>query len=606
LFANLNPQQIVFFLILIVALVLFVTEWIRTDMVAVLVVVALYVTRVLKPEEALSGFSSEPAIVIAGIFVVSGSLRATGLSDRLGDWIGHLAGKSLNRAIAVIMPSVALLSAFTHHVTTTAVMLPITLDLSRERQMPASKLLMPMSFAASLGTAITIIGAPAFLIASAVLQQSGRSGLGIFSIAPIGLTMTFAGTLFVLLIGQFLLPANKGGEDASRHFRLEEYLTEIAVVKGSPFMGKTVNEVQSDNNTHFTVAGVIRHGRRMRGMISNQELKEGDVLVVRTTPEELVSIRKDKKLELLPVKLYGEKKNGETRADENEDQEAADLFVQAVVAPRSDLVGRTISSIDFHRRYGAIVVGLWRKDGWLAQEVSKVKLRANDLLVLEGDEEALARVSNDNAFLMLVPFHAEARVRGRAWVAGAIMLATILLAAFNLMTIEMAAVTGAAAVILSGCITPNQAYRSIDARIFVFIAGAIPLGTAMQKTGTANLLAGWLQRGVSGWPEWAVLLVIFAFVAVITQFMSDSATTALFAPVAVALAQALGRPPEPYVVTVAMASVVAFLTPIGHHGNLLVYGPGRYKFGDFVKVGTPLTAICAIVVVVLAPLIWRS
>jgi len=606
LFANLNPQQIAFFLILIVALVLFVTEWIRTDMVAVLVVVALYVTRVLKPEEALSGFSSEPAIVIAGIFVVSGSLRATGLSDRLGDWIGHLAGKSLNRAIAVIMPSVALLSAFTHHVTTTAVMLPITLDLSRERQMPASKLLMPMSFAASLGTAITIIGAPAFLIASAVLQQSGRSGLGIFSIAPIGLTMTFAGTLFVLLIGQFLLPANKGGEDASRHFRLEDYLTEIAVVKGSPFMGKTVNEVQSDNNTHFTVAGVIRHGRRMRGMISNQELKEGDVLVVRTTPEELVSIRKDKKLELLPVKLYGEKKNGETRADENEDQEAADLFVQAVVAPRSDLVGRTISSIDFHRRYGAIVVGLWRKDGWLAQEVSKVKLRANDLLVLEGDEEALARVSNDNAFLMLVPFHAEARVRGRAWVAGAIMLATILLAAFNLMTIEMAAVTGAAAVILSGCITPNQAYRSIDARIFVFIAGAIPLGTAMQKTGTANLLAGWLQRGVSGWPEWAVLLVIFAFVAVITQFMSDSATTALFAPVAVALAQALGRPPEPYVVTVAMASVVAFLTPIGHHGNLLVYGPGRYKFGDFVKVGTPLTAICAIVVVVLAPLIWRS
>jgi len=175
-----------------------------------------------------------------------------------------------------------------------------------------------------------------------------------------------------------------------------------------------------------------------------------------------------------------------------------------------------------------------------------------------------------------------------------------------LMSIEMAAVTGAAAVVLTGCITPNQAYRSIDSRIFVFIAGAIPLGTAMQKTGTASLLAGWLQRGVSGWPERLVLLIVFAFVAVITQFMSDSATTALFAPVAVALAQALGRPPEPYVVTVAMASVVAFLTPIGHHGNLLVYGPGRYRFSDFVKVGTPLTVICALVVVFLAPLIWRG
>ena len=605
MFANVNPQQAAFFAILIVALILFVTEWLRTDVVAVLVVVALYVSRVLKAEEALSGFSSEPAIVIAGIFVLSGALHATGLSDRLGDWIGHVAGKSLNRAIAVIMPSVALLSAFTHHVTTTAVMLPITLDLSREQKMPASKLLMPMSFAASLGTAITIIGAPAFLIASNVLQQSGRSGLGIFSIAPIGLTMTVAGTLFVLLIGRFLLPTHHGGDDASKHFRLEDYLTEIALVKDSPFIGKTVDELQSDEDNHFTVAGIIRHGQRVRGTVRNEKLREADVLIVRTTPEELVSIRKDKKLELRPVKLYGTDDKTREREKESEDETAA-LFVQAVVAPRSDLAGRTISDIDFHRRYGAIGVGLWRKDGWLTQEVSKVKLRANDVLVLEGDAQALARVSNDNAFLMLVPFHAQPIVRGRAWMAGAIMLGTILLAAFNLMSIEMAAVTGAAAVVLTGCITPNQAYRSIDARIFVFIAGAIPLGAAMQKTGTANLLAGWLQRGVSGWPERVVLLIVFAFVAVITQFMSDSATTALFAPVAVALAQALGRPPEPYVVTVAMASVVAFLTPIGHHGNLLVYGPGRYKFSDFVKVGTPLTVICALVVVFLAPLIWRG
>jgi len=197
-------------------------------------------------------------------------------------------------------------------------------------------------------------------------------------------------------------------------------------------------------------------------------------------------------------------------------------------------------------------------------------------------------------------------LHGKAWLAGAIMLATILLAAFNLVTIEMAALTGAAAVVLTGCISPNQAYRAIDARIFVFIAGAIPLGTAMQKTGTANLIAGWLQHAVGSWPERAVLLLLFAVVAVITQFMSDSATTALFAPVAVALAAALGRTPEPYVVTVAMASVVAFLTPIGHHGNLLVYGPGRYQFSDFVKVGTPLTVICALIVVLLAPLIWRS
>ena len=228
------------------------------------------------------------------------------------------------------------------------------------------------------------------------------------------------------------------------------------------------------------------------------------------------------------------------------------------------------------------------------------------MLVLEGDEDALARVQNDRQFLMMVPFHGELRLRRKARLAGLIMLATILLAAFNLFTIEMAALAGAIAMVLTRCITARQAYRAIDARIFIFIAGALPLGAAMEKSGTSNLMAGWLQGAVGGWSQILVLLALFAVVAVITQFMSDSATTALFGPVAVALARGLGHAPEPYVVTVAMASVAAFLTPIGHHGNLLVYGPGRYEFGDFVKVGTPLTILAGVVVAVLAPLIWRG
>ena len=245
MFADLSPQQLWFFVILIAALALFMTEWIRTDVVAVMIVVALYVTRISKADEALAGFSSEPAIVVAGIFVLSGALHVTALSDRIGNLIGRLAGKSLTRAIAVIMPSVALMSAFTHHVTTTAIMLPMTLDLSRERKIPASKLLMPMSFAASLGTTITIIGAPAFLIASTILQQSGRSGLGIFSIAPIGLSLTLAGTLFVMLVGRFLLPERAGSKDPARRFRLEDYLTEITVLPDSPFLDKTIAEIES-------------------------------------------------------------------------------------------------------------------------------------------------------------------------------------------------------------------------------------------------------------------------------------------------------------------------------------------------------------------------
>jgi di/tricarboxylate transporter len=227
------------------------------------------------------------------------------------------------------------------------------------------------------------------------------------------------------------------------------------------------------------------------------------------------------------------------------------------------------------------------------------------VLVLQGDDEDLDRVAADPGFLMMMPFHGESRLRRKAPLAGAIMLATIVAASLDV-PLEIAVLGGAAAMVLLRCLTIGQAYRGIDAKVFVFIAGAIPLGIAMEKTGTSTVVAGWLTTVLAGWSEMLVLGAIFTIVAVLTQFMSDAATTALFAPVAAALAQALGRPPEPYVVTVAMASVAAFLTPIGHHGNLLIYGPGRYRFADFVRVGTPLTILVGIVVVLLAPMLWRA
>ena len=602
MFDTLTMPQLSFFVILIVAFALLLTERLRNDLVGVLIIVALAITGVLKPEEALSGFSSEPAIVVAAIFVLSGALHQTGLSDMFGAWISRLAGSSYTRAIAVIMPSVALFSAFTHHLTTTAVMLPVTLNLAREKDIPPSRLLMPLSFAASLGTTITIIGAPAFLIASGVLMQAGRPGLSIFSIAPIGLALSAAGTLFVLLAGRFLLPVNKGGDNAVSRFRLDRYFTELAIRIDSPFLGRTVAEVEADAKYHFSVVGWVRERRRIPRPFGEQQLMAGDVLLIRTTPEEILAFRQELGVELQPVERYGDvSSNGSS--DDNDD--VANRLVQAVVAPNSEFVNRTIGDVDFRRRYGAIVVGIWRKRGWMQAEMSRVKLRAGDVLVLQGDEEALSRVERDPAFLMLIPFQGETRPRGKAALAGAIMLTTVIITAAGVLSIEIAALAGAAAMILTRCISTRQAYREIDQRIYVFIAGALPLGEAMQKTGAANMLAGWLQGTVGGWSKMLVLLAVFWIVAILTQFMSDAATTAIFAPVAVALATALGQPPEPYVVTVAMAAVASFLTPIGHHGNLLVYNPGRYQFADFVRTGTPLTILVSIIVVLLAPLLWH-
>lgn len=593
-------QQLAFFVILVAALGLLLTERLRNDIVALLMILALAVTGILTPDEALSGFSSEPAIVVACIFVMSAAIKQTGLADTIGGWIGRLAGDRYDRAITVIMPSVALLSAFTHHLTTTAVMLPVVLNLSREKSLPASRLLMPLSFAASLGTCITLIGAPAFLVASSVLQQAERPGLGIFSIAPIGLAISLLGTLYVLLVGQFLLPDRGGGDEGTSRFRLDNYFTEIKVVPNSPWTGRSLAEVQGSNQYDFNVVGWMRAGRRLPGPYAERPLAEGDVLLINTTPEEMVTFQQESGIELHPIEKFGEAGQGVS----TETEDVTDQLVQAVIAPRSEFIGRTLKELNFQQRYGTIVVGLWRRQGYVRQELGKVRLREGDVLVLRGSEDELSRAANEPGFLMLVPFEGESRMRRKARLAAAIMAATVAAAALSILPLGIASLAGAVAMVLSGCLTPRQAYRAIDARIYVFIAGAIPLGVAMQKSGAANLLAQWLHSAIGGWRETLILGAIFLIVGLVTQLMSDAASVALFAPVAAALAVALGHSPEAYVVTVAMAAVASFFTPIGHHGNLLVYGPGRYQFMDFVKVGTPLTLLVGAVVVFLAQWLW--
>jgi di/tricarboxylate transporter len=592
-----------FVAILLAAVVLLLTERLRNDVVAVLIVLALAATRVLTPKEAVAGFSSEPALVVAAIFVLGAGLQNTGLSDRLGAWIGRLAGGGWARAVVVLMSSVALLSAFTHHVTTTAAMLPITLRLAKERNIPASRLLLPLSFSASLGTTITIIGAPAFLLASSLLQQAGRPGLGLFSIAPIGLALSAAGTLLMLLAGRWLLPDRRGPDEGDSRFRLDNYFTEVKILAGSRMLDRTIRELEADARYDFNVSGWLRDGQRVPAPYGDQRLREGDVLLVTTTPEELVAFRADPGVELHPVAQY--ELSGDERAAGSDPEEIGRRMVQVIVAPRSDIAGRSIRDVDFRRRYGALVLGLWRRTGWLDRELAVIRLQAGDVLLLHADEDGMRRVAADPAFLMMVPFQSEVRVVRRAPVAALIMLGTVVAASVGV-PLELAALAGAVAMVLTSCVTAPQAYRSIDAKVFVFIAGAIPLGTAMTKSGASGLMAGWLHQTLAGWSQLAVLLVLFAVTAIITQFMSDAATTALVAPVALALAQGLGHPPEPYVVTVAMAAVASFLTPIGHHGNLLVYGPGGYRFSDFLLSGIPLTAVVAVIVTLLAPLLWRG
>ena len=586
-------QQILFLVILAVTLGLFISEKLRIDLVALLALLALTLTGILGPKDALAGFASEPAIIVAAVFVISGALAATGVTEHIGAWIGRASGRSEWRTIAVVMPMVALLASFTHHVMVTAMMLPLLLKHARDRHLPASRLLMPMSLAASLGTTLTLVSAPAFLLANDQLQRIGSEGLGIFAITPIGVALVVVGTLY-MLAARWLLPKRSGERGEDDYLRLGRFRTELVVIPGGQWCTRTLAEMQKAIGPSVQVLGWLRDGMPRTDLTAASPLLGNDVLLIEAGADELMSLHDDPGLDLNAIARFGEQLSGE----------GSPQLVQTVVAPGSEFIGRSIRELDFARQFHAIVVGLWRRSGPMGGRLSDARLQEGDLLVLWGRPSRFAELATHHGFLLLAPFTGEAKRRLRAPLALAILAATVLAAATEWLPPPLAFLLGAVAMVATRCIDVQQAYRAIDVRIFVMIAGVIPLGIAMEQTGTADLLATGLAHLVAHWPPLAVLLVMFTAAALLTQPMSDSATVALLGPVAIALAQVLDLPPTPFVVCTALGAVVAFLTPIGHHGNLLILGPGQYRFGDFLRVGLPLTVVIGLVSAWMARWLW--
>jgi len=586
-------DQILFLAVLAGGLYLFVSERLRVDVTAMLILLALVLTGLLDSKQALSGFASEPAIIVAAVFVISGGLAATGITERIGQWVGRAAGKGEARAVAVIMPTVSLLSSFTHHVMVTAMMLPILTRFAKTRNLSASRLLMPMSFAASLGTTLTLVSAPAFLLASNLIERSTGQGLGIFDITPIGLALVALGVLYMLL-ARWLLPKRGGSAGDDTYLRLDRYHTELLVTEGSRWSTRPLAELQKALGDKFRLLGWLRDGVSRMDLKENSPLLSGDVLLVEASADALASLHDDEGLDLFAISRFGDTADGDGEAQ----------LVQAVVAPGSEFIGHSVRELDFSRRFHAVIAGLWRRDGQLHGRLADARLREGDLLVLWGKPSRFSELATHHGFLMLVPFAGEAKRRVRAPIALAILAATVLAAATEWLAPPLAFLMGAVAMVATRCVDVGQAYREVDVRIFVMIAGVIPLGIAMEQTGTAALFADALFRLVADWSPLAVLLVMFTMAGLLTQILSDGATTVLLGPIAVVLAESLQLPPTPFVVCTALGAVASFLTPIGHHGNLLVLGPGQYRFNDFLRIGLPLTIGIGVVSAWMARWLW--
>lgn len=593
-----ESQQIVFLVILTASLALFVSGRLRVDLVAMLTLLALVLTGTLDSKQALSGFASEPAIIVVAVFVLSAGLAATGITERIGAGIARAAAGREWRTIAVTMPATAALAAFSHHLMVTAMMLPIMMRLAREHDLAASRLLMPMSLAASLGTTLTLFSAPAFLLADDLLERSSGTGLDIFAITPIGVVLVLLGSAYMLL-GRWLLPKRNGELADTDYLRLERYYTELLIDANSPWIGRSLAEFQRRFGERLQVVDGLRYGIRRREFGPDSLFAAGDVLLVSAAPDEIASIRDEPGLELHAVAKYGEKP-----AERKPELLGEEQLVQAVVAPQSEFIGRSIGDIDFLRNLGVVVVGLWRRQGWMQEALVDVRLQEGDLLVLWGRQATFGELATHHGFLLLVPFAAQRKSRHRAPLAIAIMVAAVAAAATELLSAQIAFLAGAVAMVLTRCVGIEQAYREVDVRIYVMIAGVIPLGIAMESTGTATLFANSLLGFAHGWPPLGVLLLMFTAAALLTQILSDAATTVLLGPIALAVAQGMDLPPAPFVVCTAIGAVASFLTPIGHHGNLLILNPGQYRFADFLRVGAPLTALIALATAWLARWLW--
>lgn len=597
---GLNQDQLIFIAIMIISIFLFITEYLRVDIIAMLIILALSITGLIEVKEAFSGFSSEPAIIVAAVFVLSAGLSHTGVTDMIGEWITKFSGKGEVRAIFVIMISVAAMSAFTHHLMVTAMMLPIIMKICKdEKDLHASRLLIPMATAASLGTTLTLIGAPAFLLANNILTRTGEPGLRLFTIGKIGVPLVLCGIAFCILM-KWILPKTSGEDDSADKFKLTDITTELVIIENSPWIGKTLEQMITEKEKQFNLLSWIRGDKIQDCTKKDATLELGDNFIIRTTPDELVSFDEELGLVLKALHKFNDgKEHLATLAGEEK------RILKAVISHNSVFVGRTVAQIDFYNRFGVVIVGIWRKTGWISTGVADVTIRSGDMLVIWGPKEKLNELTNHRGFLMFLPFFGSSMKRNKSKTSMFIMLTSIILAATGVLPAYLAFMTGAIAMILSKCVNIEQAYESIEVKIYVMIAGVIPLGIAMEQTGVDKIIAEQIKSYTGNWTPIAMLLIFYWISALLTQILSDAATTVLLAPIAVAFAKSSHISPTAAVVCVTMGAVASFLTPIGHHGNLLILSPGGYRFADFLKIGLPLTVLLSLITCFMSLTLWH-
>jgi di/tricarboxylate transporter len=580
--------------IILGALVLFATEKLRVDLVALLVLLAVGLTGLIDPERIFDGFANPAVITVWAVYIVSGGLFKTGVADAMGRGILRLGGDKEPRLIATIMVTCGVISAFMNNVGATAMLMPAMVGISRRTKIAVSKLLMPLSFSSLLGGKMTLIGTPANILAMGILADRGLSTLGFFEFTPMGIVVLTTGVLYMVLIGRHLLPVREGAQGRRDVYRLRDYVTEVRVSTTSPLAGKTLLESRLGQNHDLTVLGLERDGDCLDRIGRDTLIQKDDLLTIEGSADNLMEARA-----ALGLIIEAERTLDIERLEPGDVQ-----LIEATLAPRSGLAGRTLRGVRFRDRYGFTALAIWRHGEAITEKLRDVPLHFGDALLLQGSRHRVRELQEGTDFLVLEPLELKQLRRNRAPIAVGALVLAILLVVFADFHISLAMLIAAVIMILTGCLSIEEAHESIDWRTVFLVAGMLPLGMAMEATGTAQYLANIMVDALGDFGSLALLAGTYLLAALITQAMSNAAAMVLIVPIAVDTALGLGANYITFTMAVVIGAATSFLSPVGHKANVLVFGPGGYRFFDYARVGALLTVALLIVSMIFLPLFW--
>ncbi len=579
------------YVMLLLTVILFVTDRVRTDIVGLMIVVVLGALGILEPKTLLLGFSNEALVTIAAMFVLSAALMRSGLVRALGGKLAEFSRGSPVRFMIMALSAVCFMSAFINNTPVVVVFIPAVLTVCARLGASPSKFLMPISFASMLGGSCTLIGT-----SSNILIASYAAGIdfevGMFEFTGVGVVIVLVGMSYLLLFSWRLLPNHTTIASTLSADEAKEYITQVSLGPDSDLIGKNLAETPLAS-AGIKVAELIR-GDRVQRLEAEMPLIEGDVLLIRGELNKILELDRQHSISITP----------DLQEDGSEVKRVEMTLFELMVAPESPLIGQSCRQLGLRQRFDVSVFALQRRGRHHQREIADLELKMGDILLVRGSSEALENLRRKNEFILLEGVHDEVIEPHKAPLALGTILLVVLLAATGLAPISVLALGGAAFLVISGVLTARDAYSSIDWSVLVLIAGMIALGTAMDQTGALEIAAEQLYMVTGGWGPNATLWVFYFMAAVLSLLILNKPAAVLCAPLGIELADKLGCNPEPFIMAVAFAASTAMATPMGYQTNLLVYGPGGYNYRDFVFFGLPLNILVGVVACLLIPVIW--